>query len=49
MNPKKISIKLGIDEVNQLFRILQYEDPEEALKFIKENLFKRLLTALQSI
>jgi len=49
VNPKKISINLSIDEVNQLFRILQVEDPEEALRFIKESLLKRVLTALQSV
>jgi len=49
VNPKKISINLSIDEVNQLFRILKEEDPEEALRFIKESLLKRVLTALQSV
>ncbi len=47
MNLKKISIELSIEDVKQVLRIALDEEPEEALKFIKENLLKRVQAALQ--
>ena len=47
MNLKKISIELSIDDVKQILRIALDEEPEEALKFIKQNLLKQVQAALQ--
>ena len=47
MNLKKISIELSIDDVKEILRIVLDEDPEDALKFIKNNLLKQVQAALQ--
>ena len=47
MKLKKISIELSIYDVKQILRIALEEEPEEALKFIKQNLLKQLEAALQ--
>ena len=47
MNLKKISIELSIDDVKQILRIVLEENPEDALKFIKNNLLKEVQSALQ--
>jgi len=47
MNLKKISIELSIDDVKQVIRIALDDDKDQALAFIKKNLFKQLEKALQ--
>lgn len=47
MNLKKISIELSIDDVKEILRIVLDEEPEDALKFIKNNLLKQVQAALQ--
>jgi hypothetical protein len=47
VNLKKIRIELSIDDVKQILRIVLDEEPEEALKFIKNNLLKQVQPALQ--
>jgi len=47
MNLKKISIELSIDDVKKILRIVLDEEPEDALKFIKNNLLKQVQAALQ--
>jgi len=47
VNLKKISIELSIDDVKQILRIVLEENPEDALKFIKNNLLKEVQAALQ--
>ena len=44
---KNINIQLSIVDVQQIIRIALDEDPQEALTFIKENLFKQVKTSLQ--
>jgi hypothetical protein len=44
---KNINIRLNIVDVQQIIRIALDEDPQEALTFIKENLFKQVKTSLQ--
>jgi hypothetical protein len=46
VNLKKISIELSIDDVKQILRIVLEENPENALKFIKNNLLKEVQSAL---
>jgi hypothetical protein len=48
VNLKKISIELSIDDVKQILRIVLEENPENALKFIKNNLLKEVQSALHS-
>ena len=47
MNLKKISIELSIDDIKQILRIVLEENPDDALKFIKNNLLKEVQSALQ--
>jgi len=47
VNLKKISIELSIDDVKEILRIVLDEDPEDALKFIKNNLLKQVQATLQ--
>lgn len=47
MKLKKVNIELSIDDVKQVLRIVLDEEPEEALKFIKQNLYKQVEAALQ--
>jgi hypothetical protein len=47
VNLKKISIELSIDDVKEILRIVLDEEPEDALKFIKNNLLKQVQAALQ--
>jgi len=44
---KNINIQLSILDVQQIIRIALDEDTQEALTFVKENLFKQVKTALQ--
>jgi len=48
VNLKKISIELSIDDVKQILQIVLDEKPEDALKFIKNNLFKQVQAAFQA-
>jgi hypothetical protein len=47
VNLKKISIELSIDDIKQILRIVLEENPDDALKFIKNNLLKEVQSALQ--
>jgi hypothetical protein len=47
VNPKKIGIELSIDEAKKIIRIVLDEDPEDALKFITNNLLEKVQAALQ--
>ena len=47
MNLKKIRIELSIDDIKQILRIVLEENPDDALKFIKNNLLKEVQSALQ--
>ena len=47
MNLKDVNIQLSTLDVQQIIRIALDEDNQEALTFIKDNLFKKVKTALQ--
>lgn len=47
MNLKKVNIELSINDVKQIIRIVLDEEPQEALRFIKQNLLKQVEAALQ--
>ena len=47
MNLKKISIELSIDDVKEILRIVLDEEPEDALKFIKNILLKQVQAVIQ--
>jgi len=47
VNLKKIRIELSIDDVKQILQIVLDEKPEDALKFIKNNLLKQVQAAIQ--
>ena len=44
---KKISIELSIDDLKKIVRIVLEENPEDALKFVTDNLLKKVQAALQ--
>jgi hypothetical protein len=47
VNLKKISIELSIDDLKKIVRIVLEENPEAALKFVTDNLLKKVEAALQ--
>ena len=48
MRLKNISVQLSIADVQHIIRITLDEKPQEALTFIKENLFKQVKISLQT-
>ena len=48
MRLKNINIQLSPADVQQIVRIALDENPQEALTFIRENLFKQVKTSLQA-
>jgi len=47
MNLRKLMIELDIPDIQEILRIDMDQDPEQALKFIKEVLAKQVKTSLQ--
>lgn len=47
MNLKKITLEFSIQDVQQIIRIGLDDEAQEALNFVKANLFKRVREALQ--
>ena len=47
VNLRKLMIELDISDIQEILRIDMDEDPEQALKFIKEVLAKQVKTSLQ--
>ena len=47
MNLKRISIELSVSDVQNILKIALDEDAGEALAFIKKDLSKRVMQALQ--